>query len=97
MYVPRLIPRLHDEKAWTEADNAILGRHVANFQQATARGQLLLAGRTLDPLDKTFGIAIFTAIDDAAAEAFMKSDPCVAEKIMTATLHPFHAAFGSKI
>lgn len=97
IYVLKLVPRLHDDKAWTDADKAAIGRHVANFKAATASGQLMLAGRTLDPGDKTFGIAIFTAADEAAANAFMKSDPCVAEGIMTATLHPFHAAFGSKI
>jgi uncharacterized protein len=97
IYVLKLVPRLHDDKAWTDADKAVIGKHVANFQAAVKSGQLLLAGRTLDPGDKTFGIAIFTAPDAAAAEAFMKADPCVAGGVMTATLHPFHAAFGTKI
>jgi uncharacterized protein YciI len=97
IYVLKLVPRLHDDKAWTDADKAVLSRHVANFKSATASGQLMLAGRTLEPGDKTFGIAIFTATDEAAANAFMKADPCVAEGLMTATLHPFYSAFGSKI
>jgi uncharacterized protein len=97
VYVLKLVPRLHDDKAWTDADKAVLGRHVANFKAATASGQLWLAGRTLEPGDKTFGIAIFTAADEAAANAFMKADPCVAEGVMTATLHPFQAVFGTKI
>jgi uncharacterized protein YciI len=97
IYVLKLAPRLHDDKAWTDADTAVIGQHVANFQAAVKSGQLLLAGRTLEPGDKTFGIAIFTATDEAAADAFMKADPCVKAGIMTATLHPFHAAFGTKI
>src|SRR5688500_13536612 len=97
IYVLKLAPRLHDDKAWTDADKAAIARHVANFKAATTSGQLWLAGRTLEPGDKTFGIAIFTATDEAAANAFMNADPCVAAGIMTATLHPFHAAFGTKI
>jgi uncharacterized protein len=97
IYVLKLVPRLHDDTAWTEADKAVLGRHVENFKKAAASGQLWLAGRTREPGDKTFGIVIFTAADQAAADAFMKADPCVAEGLMTATLHPFHAAFGSKL
>ena len=97
IYVLKLVPRLHDDKAWTDADKAVIGKHVANFQAATKSGQLLLAGRTLEAGDKTFALAIFTAATEAEAEAFMKADPCVAGGLMTATLHPFHAAFGSKI
>lgn len=97
LYVLKLVPRLHDDKAWTDADKAVLGRHVENFKRATASGQLLLAGRTLEAGDKTFGLAIFTATDEEAARAFMNADPCVVEKIMTAELHPFYAAFGSKL
>ncbi len=97
IYVLKLVPRLHDDSAWTDADKAAIAGHVANFKAATASGQLMLAGRTLDPADKTFGIAIFTATDEAAANAFMNADPCVVAKVMTAQLHPFHAAFGAKL
>jgi len=47
------------------------------------RGQLILAGRTEEPGDKTFGIAIFEALDEAAARAFMQADPAVAGGLMT--------------
>ncbi|PYJ14760.1 MAG: hypothetical protein DME96_15110 [Verrucomicrobia bacterium] len=53
--------------------------------------QLILAGRTEEPGDKTFGIAIFEALDEAAARAFMQADPAVAGGLMTAELHPFVA------
>jgi uncharacterized protein YciI len=39
--------------------------------------------------DKTFGIAIFEANDEAAARKFMEADPAVAAGVMTAELHPF--------
>ena len=47
------------------------------------RGQLILAGRTEEPGDKTFGIAIFEALDEAAARALMQADPAVAGGLMT--------------
>ena len=89
IYVLHLVPRLYDDKAWTAEDKAAVGRHLANFKAAAQSGQLVLAGRTKEPGDKTFGIAIFTAADEAAARKFMEADPAVAAGVMTAELHPF--------
>ena len=89
IYVLRLVPRLYDDKKWTKEDNAALDRHFSRFQEAAKSGQLILAGRTKEPGDKTFGIAIFRAADEAAARKFMESDPAVVAKLMTAELHPF--------
>ena len=92
IYVLKLVPRLHDDKAWTEADKAIGSRHFAHLTAATKAGQVILAGRTLASGEKTFGLVIFEAADEAAARAFMNSDPAVAEKIMTAEVHPYLVA-----
>jgi uncharacterized protein len=89
IYVLRLVPQLHSDANWTKEDEGVLERHVANFKEAIKRGQLILAGRTLEPGDKTFGVAIFEAADEATARAFMESDPAVAAGLMTAELHPF--------
>ena len=89
IYVMHLVPRLYDDKAWTAEDKAAVGQHLANFKAAVQSGQLVLAGRTMEPGDKTFGIAIFTAVDEAAARRFMEADPAVAAGVMTAELHPF--------
>ena len=67
----------------------MLGRHLARFKEAMQSGQLILAGRTMEPGDKTFGIAIFEAADEAAARAFMEADPAVSAGLMTAEVHPF--------
>jgi uncharacterized protein YciI len=96
LYVLRLVPRLHDDKAWTAADNAVVGRHFNHLKAATERGQVVLAGRTQEAGDKTFGLVIFTAADETAARAFMNSDPAVLEKVMTATLHPYAIALRAK-
>jgi uncharacterized protein YciI len=92
IYVLRLVPRLYDDKNWTKEDNAVLERHFVRFQEASKSGQLILAGRTSEPGDKTFGIAIFRASDEAAARAFMEADPAVSAGLMTAELHPFAVA-----
>ncbi len=77
IYVLHLVPRLHDDKAWTS-------------------GQLILAGRTRESGDKTFGIAIFEAADEAAAQKFMEADPAIAAGVMIAELHPFSVVLQRK-
>jgi uncharacterized protein YciI len=96
IYLLRLVPRLHADSAWTKEDNAVLERHFVRFQQAAKSGQLILAGRTSEPGDKTFGIAIFEASDQDAARKFMLEDPAVAGGLMTAELHPFAVALQRK-
>ena len=92
IYVLRLVPRLYADANWTQQDNDALRRHFVRFQDAIKTGQLILAGRTSEPGDKTFGIAIFQAKDEAAARKFMEEDPAVAGGLMTAELHPFSVA-----
>src|SRR5262245_4052121 len=89
LYVLRLVPRLHDDKKWTTEDKAALDRHFTQLKDAAKSGELILAGRTQEPGNKTFGIVIFRASDEAAAQKFMESDPAVVAKLMTAELHPF--------
>ncbi len=96
IYVLHLVPRLYDDKNWTKEDNAALQRHFARFQEAIKTGQLILAGRTSESGDKTFGIAIFEANDEAAGRKFMEEDPAVASGLMTAELHPFAVALQRK-
>ena len=96
IYVLRLVPRLYDDKAWTKEDNMAIERHFVRFKHAIEKGELILAGRTLEPGDKTFGIAIFQAPDEGAARQFMESDPAVVAGLMTAELHPFGVALERK-
>ncbi|MEN3369204.1 MAG: uncharacterized protein V7609_1347 [Verrucomicrobiota bacterium] len=96
IYVLRLVPRLHSDAAWTKEDTMVLDRHLTRFKLAIEKGELILAGRTMEPGDKTFGIAVFEAADEAAARAFMESDPAVVAGLMTAELHPFAVALQRK-
>lgn len=92
LIVLRPVPRLHDPKAWTKEDSAAVGAHFNRLKAAVAEGQVLLAGRTEEPLDQTIGLVIFRASDETAAREFMNADPCVAGGVMTATLHPYGLA-----
>jgi uncharacterized protein len=96
IYVLHLVPRLYADANWTSEDKKVLQRHFARFQEAIKTGQLILAGRTSESGDKTFGIAIFEAKDEAAARKFMEEDPTVASGLMTAELHPFTVALERK-
>jgi uncharacterized protein YciI len=96
IYVLRLVPRLYSDSAWTNEDSAVLKRHFVRFQEVAKSGQLILAGRTSEPGDKTFGIAVFEAADEDAAKKFMQEDPVVAAGLMTAELHPFAVALQGK-
>lgn len=96
LIVLKLPERLHDQKAWTKEDNAAVGAHFNRLKAAVAEGKVLLAGRTEEPLDRTMGLIIFAAPDEAAAREFMNGDPCVAAGVMTATLHPYGLALMAK-
>jgi uncharacterized protein YciI len=96
IYVLHLVPRLYADANWTDEDKKVLQRHFVRFQEAIKAGKLILAGRTSESGDKTFGVAIFEAQDEAAARKFMEEDPAVAAGLMTAELHPFAVALEHK-
>ena len=75
----------------------MVGRHFARLAKATDAGQAILAGRTTEALDKTFGLVIFEAESEEAARLFMESDPAVEANIMSAMLHPYSVALYRKI
>ena len=89
IHVLRLVERLHREEAWTQADKDAVSRHFLYLKEATARGQVLLVGRTQEPYERTFGIAIFEAADASAAQRFSHNDPAVIAGVMTCECRPF--------
>lgn len=92
LYILKLAPRLHAEAAWTKADEEAVGRHFRHLKAAVGRGQVVLAGKTDEPGERTFGLVIFEAENESAARAFMESDPAVVAGVMTAELRPYHLA-----
>jgi uncharacterized protein YciI len=88
----RLVPRLHEDAAWTDADKAAVGAHFARLKSATAQGSVVLAGRTNEAGDRTLGLVIFKAANTAAAEAYLREDPAVAAGVMTMEVRPYSIA-----
>jgi uncharacterized protein YciI len=83
---------LHDPQAWTGGDHASVGAHFNRLKEAADAGKVLIAGRTDEPLNITFGIVVFEAKCDAEAQAFMAADPTVRDGVMVADLHPYAVA-----
>lgn len=73
----------------TPGEIAVMQRHFSYLQTKLEEGSLIMAGRCSDA---TYGIAIIEAPDLAAAEAFQKADPAIAEGVMTSELHEFMIA-----
>ena len=96
VYILKVKPHLHDEAKWSKKDQAATGQHFERLKKATAAGQVILAGRSTESLDKTFGLVVFEAENEAAAKAFMDADPAVVAGVMTATLHPYSVALQRK-
>ena len=68
----------------TPEEEAIMGEHFLYLKEQTLNGTIFLAGPSFRGDGSGFGITIFEAADDAAAEAFMNGDPAVHKGILNA-------------
>lgn len=82
-------------EAPTERESAVIGAHFSYLKGLVDQGVVLMAGRTLNADESTFGIAIFEAESLAAAEEIMRADPAVREGVMRAELFPYRVALWS--
>ena len=73
----------------TPEEQAAVGEHFAYLQDLTAKGVVILVGRTLTYDKNTMGLAIFQAESEDTARQIMNADPAVRKGVMTATLFPF--------
>jgi uncharacterized protein YciI len=78
----------------TPEEETVMEAHFQYLNQATEDGIVLLAGPCLD---ETFGLCIFRAENEAAAQAFMHNDPSVKANVMMAELHPFRLSLTGKL
>ena len=79
----------------TEAELPALGAHAAYLQRLADEGVMILAGRTHRNHVTDFGLAVFQAESEAAAEEIMRNDPAIVLGVMTAELFPYQVAFGT--
>jgi uncharacterized protein YciI len=80
----------------TAEEARILQEHSDYLKDLADKGVVVLAGRTLNNDETTFGIAIVEAVDEAAARAVMENDPFVKSGLMNATFFPFRIAFTAR-
>jgi uncharacterized protein YciI len=80
----------------TPEEDEVVSRHFAYLKDLTEQGVLLLAGRTLNTDNSSFGICIFEAEDEAAARRIVEADPAVQARVMRAELFPYRVALMKK-
>jgi uncharacterized protein YciI len=76
----------------TTEEEAIVSEHFAYLKDLMDQGILLVAGRTLNTDESSFGIVIFKATSQADAHAVMNNDPAVRKGVMRAELYPYRIA-----
>jgi uncharacterized protein YciI len=73
----------------TPEEATILTAHVQYLKKLTREGVTILAARTLNEDETSFGIVIFRAASEDAAREVMNNDPAVKNGVMRASLFPF--------
>ena len=69
----------------TSDEESVIEEHFQYLKNAASNGSVILAGPCTDD---TFGLVVFRAKSDEAANAFMFADPSVQKNVMVAELHP---------
>lgn len=80
----------------TPEEDKISAQHFAWLKEHADKGTVLLAGRTLNTDETSFGIVIFRAESDEAAQKFLKEDPGVNQGIMHGEVYPYRVALLSE-
>ncbi len=77
----------------TPEESTAVQNHANYLKDLTAKGTVILAGRTLNNDETTFGIIVFRAASEEAAREIMNGDPAVQKKVFRAALYPFSVVF----
>jgi uncharacterized protein YciI len=79
----------------TEFEARVVEEHFAHLEELVAEGTVLMAGRTLNADERTFGIVVLVAASDAQAAELVRNDPAVRHGVMRAELFPYRIALWS--
>ena len=93
-FLYRIQPVRHDMLAngSTEIESRIVSEHFDYLKQLTNDGVVILAGRTQNTDNSSFGIVLFNAETVEAAREIMMNDPAVKNKVFRADLFPYKMA-----
>ena len=76
----------------TAQEAEAVAAHFDYLRAHAERGVLFMAGRTLPAHGSSFGLALFSAPSDAAAQAFLDEDPALQRGVMKGEVFPFRVA-----
>ena len=76
----------------TEDEKRIVGEHFSYPQDLIEKSVLVMAGRTLNTDNSSFGIVVFRASSDEEAHGIMLEDPAVNNMVFRAELYPYRIA-----
>lgn len=88
-------PEMLSEGSTPEEDE-IVSQHFYWLKENSEKGIVLLAGRTLNTDPTSFGIAIFRADSDQAAQEFAAQDPGIRGGVFSCEIYPYRVAMLSK-
>ena len=93
-YMYRIMPTRPEmlSEGPTPAETDVTTRHAEYLQELTNQGVVVLAGRTLNTDESSFGIVILNAESEPAAREIMRNDPAVKFGVMSAELFPYRVA-----
>lgn len=80
----------------TPEEAAIVAQHLAYLKSLAEQGVVILAGRTQNADESTFGLVIFRTSSESAARDVMNNDPAVKNGVMRAELYPYRIAVMAK-
>ncbi len=80
----------------TDHEAKLITQHFNYLQILLDKCILVLAGRTQNTDESSFGIVIFRAVSKMEAEKIMQRDPAVKQGVMHAELFPYKVAFIEK-
>jgi uncharacterized protein YciI len=79
-------------KGWKKSESEVVSAHFQYLKSLVEEGAVLLAGRTTNTDNSSFGIIIFETGSETEAEDLVASDPAVKNRVFRAELFPFSLA-----
>jgi uncharacterized protein YciI len=76
----------------TDQESQTVEEHFSYLKDLTEQGAVILAGRTQNTDQSSFGIVIFQAESTEHARRIVENDPAVRARVMRAELYPYKIA-----
>ena len=80
----------------TDRESELVAQHFDYLKGLLERGILILAGRTQNSDESSFGIVVFRAASEEQALMMMQEDPAMKHGVMRAALFPYKVALMGK-